>query len=100
MIAQHLPALLLALGIFASGFLVLGPNILAVMGTSMAQGRRRGALYGVEDEESAGLNMVLRGPAIKLTKPEAPPDRNGHRSLLRLRRLQTRHIPELSPWIS
>ena len=42
MAAEHLHSLLLALAIFATGFLVIGPNILAIIGTSMARGRRDG----------------------------------------------------------
>jgi threonine/homoserine/homoserine lactone efflux protein len=34
--------LFLALGIFALGFISIGPNILAIIGTSMEQGRTRG----------------------------------------------------------
>ena len=43
MMAEHQANLGMALGIFSLGFLVIGPNILAVIGTSMAQGRRNGA---------------------------------------------------------
>lgn len=35
--------LLLALGIFAVGFVSIGPNLLAIIGTSMQRGRRAGA---------------------------------------------------------
>lgn len=41
-LAPFLPGLLAALGVFAMGFLVIGPNIAAIMATSMAHGRRRG----------------------------------------------------------
>ncbi|MDB2407107.1 LysE family translocator [Jannaschia sp.] len=41
-IAPFLPGLFAALGVFAMGFLVIGPNIAAIMATSMAHGRRRG----------------------------------------------------------
>ncbi len=40
---EYLPNLALALGIFLLGFVSIGPNILAIIGTSMAQGRRAGA---------------------------------------------------------
>jgi len=39
---EHLPSLFLALGIFSVGFISIGPNILAVIGTSMQSGRRQG----------------------------------------------------------
>lgn len=39
---EHLASLLLALGIFSVGFISIGPNILAIIGTSMARGRRHG----------------------------------------------------------
>lgn len=69
MIAQHLPALFLALGIFASGFLVLGPNILAVMGTSMAQGRRRGAALALGIGLGSGIwaSLTVAGLATLMT---------------------------------
>ncbi|MES0879536.1 LysE family translocator [Roseibium sp. SCP14] len=37
-----LASLLLALGIFAVGFISIGPNILAIIGTSMERGRKSG----------------------------------------------------------
>ncbi|MBL4769070.1 MAG: LysE family translocator [Rhodobacteraceae bacterium] len=40
---EHLAGIGLSLSILSVGFLVIGPNILAVMGTSMARGRRDGA---------------------------------------------------------
>ena len=41
-LAQYLPGLLLAFSVFLIGFISPGPNILAVLGTSMSVGRRAG----------------------------------------------------------
>ncbi len=51
--------LLLALGIFAVGFVSIGPNILAIMGTSMARGRRHGMALAVGIGIGSGLWAVL-----------------------------------------
>lgn len=40
--SAELSSLLLALGIFSIGFISIGPNILAIIGTSMERGRRDG----------------------------------------------------------
>ncbi len=53
--ATHLSDLSLALSIFAVGFLVIGPNILAIIGTSMARGRTAGALLAVGVGLGSGL---------------------------------------------
>ncbi|WP_238475617.1 LysE family translocator [Rhodophyticola sp. CCM32] len=69
MIAEHLPGLFLALGIFSMGFLVLGPNILAVMGTSMARGRAQGAALAIGIGLGSGLwaTMTVAGLATLIT---------------------------------
>lgn len=41
--SPELSSLFLALGIFATGFVSIGPNILSIIGTSMERGRRDGA---------------------------------------------------------
>ena len=51
--------LLLALGIFAVGFISIGPNILAIMGTSMARGRRHGMALAVGIGIGSGLWATL-----------------------------------------
>ncbi|MCB1340578.1 MAG: LysE family transporter [Pseudooceanicola sp.] len=43
MIAEHLPAILLALSIHAAGLASPGPNILTIIGTAMARGRKDAA---------------------------------------------------------
>ena len=40
--SPEISSLLLALGIFSVGFVSIGPNILAIIGTSMERGRRAG----------------------------------------------------------
>ena len=52
---EHAASLGLALGIFSAGFLVIGPNILAVMGTSMAQGRHAGCALALGVGIGSGL---------------------------------------------
>ena len=42
--SDELASLFLALGVFAVGFISIGPNILAIIGTSMERGRRDGAV--------------------------------------------------------
>lgn len=59
MTAEHLSALGLSLSILAVGFVVIGPNILAVMGTSMAQGRRAGAMLSLGIGLGSGLWATL-----------------------------------------
>ena len=51
--------LLLALGMFAVGFVSIGPNILAIMGTSMARGRRHGIALAVGISIGSGLWAML-----------------------------------------
>ncbi len=59
MTPDHLSALGLSLGILAVGFAVIGPNILAVMGTSMARGRRAGAMLSLGIGIGSGLWATL-----------------------------------------
>ncbi|MEO1491686.1 MAG: LysE family translocator [Pseudomonadota bacterium] len=51
--------LLLALGIFAVGFLSIGPNILAIISTSMEQGRARGVQLALGVGFGSGIWAVL-----------------------------------------
>ncbi|MEX0285366.1 MAG: LysE family translocator [Paracoccaceae bacterium] len=59
MTPEHLSALGLSLSILAVGFAVIGPNILAVMGTSMARGRRAGAMLSLGIGLGSGLWATL-----------------------------------------
>ena len=43
-VSTYLPGILLAYSAFLLGIISPGPNILAVMGTSLSAGRREGAL--------------------------------------------------------
>ncbi|MEM8823216.1 MAG: LysE family transporter [Pseudomonadota bacterium] len=58
-IAPYLPGLMAALGVFAVGFLVIGPNIAAIMATSMAYGRRRGLTMALGVSLGSGLWAAL-----------------------------------------
>ena len=40
---ENFASLFLAFGIFAVGFINIGPNILAIIGDSMERGRKQGA---------------------------------------------------------
>lgn len=62
---EHLASLGLALGIFSVGFIVIGPNILAVIGTSMARGRRDGAMLALGIGLGSGIwaSMTVLGLA-------------------------------------
>ncbi|EEE36153.1 lysine exporter protein (lyse/ygga) [Rhodobacteraceae bacterium KLH11] len=55
--------LLLALGIFWVGFVNIGPNILAIIGTSMERGREAGVklALGVGLARRSGSHAPLRG---------------------------------------
>lgn len=57
--SDHIASLLLALGIFSVGFISIGPNILAVIGTSMERGRRQGAALALGVGIGSGLWAVL-----------------------------------------
>jgi len=63
--SEHLASLGLALSIFSVGFIVIGPNILAVIGTSMARGRRDGALLALGIGLGTGIwaSMTVLGLA-------------------------------------
>ncbi|MEL7184029.1 MAG: LysE family translocator [Pseudomonadota bacterium] len=65
----HLPGLLAALGIFGLGFLVIGPNIAAIMATSMHHGRRRGLAMalGVALGTSLWATLTVAGFATLIT---------------------------------
>jgi len=54
-----LASLFLALGIFSVGFVSIGPNILAVIGTSMERGRRPGMQLALGVGLGSGLWAVL-----------------------------------------
>lgn len=56
---EHLASLLLALGIFSVGFISIGPNILAIMGTSMARGRRHGVALALGIGTGSGIWATL-----------------------------------------
>ncbi len=56
---DYLPNLLLALGIFSLGFVSIGPNILAIIGTSMALGRRQGAALATGVGLGSGIWAAL-----------------------------------------
>ncbi len=57
--SEHLASLFLALGIFSVGFISIGPNILAVIGTSMERGRRQGAALACGVGIGSGLWATL-----------------------------------------
>jgi len=67
--SEHLASLGLALGIFSVGFLVIGPNILAVVGTSMARGRRDGAVLALGIGLGSGIwaSLTVLGLATLMT---------------------------------
>jgi amino acid exporter len=69
MMSEHLASLGLALSIFSVGFLVIGPNILAVMGTSMARGRSQGARLALGIGLGSGLwaSLSVLGLATLMT---------------------------------
>ena len=57
--AQHLTSLVLALGIFAVGFVSIGPNILAIIGTSMERGRQHGVALALGVGTGSGIWATL-----------------------------------------
>ena len=69
MIAEHLPNLFFTLGIFSLGFVAIGPNILAVMGTSMARGRSQGAALALGVGLGSGIwaSLTVAGLATLMT---------------------------------
>ena len=67
--SDHLSSLFLALGIFSLGFISIGPNILAVIGTSMERGRRQGAALACGVGIGSGLwaTMTVAGLSALIT---------------------------------
>jgi len=67
--SEHLASLGLALSILSVGFLVIGPNILAVIGTSMARGRRDGAMLALGIGIGSGVwaSLTVLGLATLMT---------------------------------
>lgn len=57
--SDDLASLLLALGIFAVGFVSIGPNILAIIGTSMERGRRHGVALALGVGTGSGIWATL-----------------------------------------
>jgi amino acid exporter len=56
---EHLSSLLLAIGVFSVGFAVIGPNILAIIGTSMQRGRRHGMALALGVGVGSGIWATL-----------------------------------------
>ncbi|MEO4043128.1 LysE family translocator [Hoeflea sp. CAU 1731] len=56
---DHLASLFLALGIFSVGFISIGPNILAIIGTSMERGRRHGMALASGVGTGSGIWAIL-----------------------------------------
>ena len=56
---EHLASLLLAIGIFSVGFISIGPNILAIIGTSMQRGRRHGVALALGVGTGSGIWATL-----------------------------------------
>lgn len=56
---QHLANLFLALGIFSLGFVSIGPNILAIVGTSMDRGRPHGVALALGVGTGSGIWAIL-----------------------------------------
>ncbi|MDF1717676.1 MAG: LysE family translocator [Antarcticimicrobium sp.] len=57
--SDHLASLALALGIFSLGFISIGPNILAIIGTSMERGRAQGKRLAMGVAVGSGLWATL-----------------------------------------
>jgi len=57
--SDDLASLFLALGIFSVGFVSIGPNILAIIGTSMQRGRRHGVALALGVGTGSGLWAML-----------------------------------------
>jgi amino acid exporter len=56
---EHLSGLFLAIGIFSVGFAVIGPNILAIIGTSMKRGRHHGMALALGVGVGSGIWATL-----------------------------------------
>ena len=56
---DEIASLLLAFGIFALGFVSIGPNILAIIGTSMQRGRRKGVQLALGVGMGSGIWAAL-----------------------------------------
>lgn len=65
----HVPGLFAALGLFSLGFLVIGPNIAAIMATSMHQGRASGLKLAAGVGLGTGIwaTLTVAGLASLLT---------------------------------
>ncbi len=61
--SDELASLFLALGIFSVGFVSIGPNILAIIGTSMDRGRRHGVALALGVGTGSGIwaTMTVTG---------------------------------------
>lgn len=57
--SDDLASLFLALGIFSLGFISIGPNILAIIGTSMERGRRHGMALALGVGTGSGIWATL-----------------------------------------
>lgn len=57
--SDHWASLFLAFGIFALGFISIGPNILAIIGTSMQRGRRHGVALALGVGTGSGIWATL-----------------------------------------
>ncbi|MEM7068735.1 MAG: LysE family translocator [Pseudomonadota bacterium] len=66
---EHLTNLFLALGIFSLGLISIGPNILAIIGTSMKWGRAQGArlAFGVGIGSGAWALITVTGVTALIT---------------------------------
>ena len=56
---ENFDSLSLALGIFAVGFISIGPNIPAIIGTSMEWGRKQGASIALGVGTGSGIWVPL-----------------------------------------
>ncbi|MFD1157631.1 LysE family translocator [Roseovarius aestuarii] len=68
--SDHLASLFLALGIFSIGFISIGPNILAVIGTSMDRGRKQGAALALGVGIGSGIwaTLTVAGLSALMTR--------------------------------
>lgn len=67
--SNEISSLLLALGIFAVGFVSIGPNILSIIGTSMERGRKDGMwlALGVGTGSAIWATMTVAGLTALIT---------------------------------
>ena len=67
--SAEISSLLLALGIFSVGFVSIGPNILAIIGTSMERGRNAGVklALGVGSGSAVWATMTVAGLTALIT---------------------------------